>query len=162
MIRTIQDFIDRWREEKDATLKVLNALTNESLQQAVPGGRTIGRLANHIIETLSELPHKTGLPIVERSADYNTVSEIVTAYEAAADLIANAVVDDWNDDTLEQEDNMYGEMWKKGLSLWVLIVHQTHHRGQITILMRFAGLKVPGVYGPSKEEWIAYGREPMA
>jgi uncharacterized damage-inducible protein DinB len=28
-------------------------------------------------------------------------------------------------------------------------------RGQLTVLMRQADLKVPGVYGPSKEEWEA-------
>lgn len=34
---------------------------------------------------------------------------------------------------------------------------ETHHLGQMTVLMRQAGLNVPGVYGPSKEEWTAYG-----
>ncbi|MCK4657684.1 MAG: hypothetical protein KAT85_11650, partial [candidate division Zixibacteria bacterium] len=32
-----------------------------------------------------------------------------------------------------------------------------HHRGQMTVLMRQAGLKVPGVYGPSMEEWEHFG-----
>ncbi|MBI2416475.1 MAG: hypothetical protein HYV28_00920 [Ignavibacteriales bacterium] len=27
----------------------------------------------------------------------------------------------------------------------------------MTVLMRQAGLKVPGAYGPSREEWAAYG-----
>ena len=34
-----------------------------------------------------------------------------------------------------------------------------HHRGQMTILMRQAGLLVPGMYGPSKDEWLAFGEE---
>jgi len=42
-----------------------------------------------------------------------------------------------------------------------LNLHQAHHRGQMTVLMRQAGMKVPGVYGPSKEEWSAFGMEPM-
>ena len=41
-----------------------------------------------------------------------------------------------------------------------LIRHQAHHRGQMTVLMRQAGLPVPGVYGPAREEWKAYGQEP--
>jgi uncharacterized damage-inducible protein DinB len=57
---------------------------------------------------------------------------------------------------------MYGMDWNKGTTLHILVTHQTHHRGQFTVLMRQAGLKVPGVYGPSKEEWIAYGQEPLA
>ena len=48
---------------------------------------------------------------------------------------------------------MYGETWKKGFALWVTVAHQAHHRGQLTVLMRMAGLKVPGIYGPAKEEW---------
>ena len=52
---------------------------------------------------------------------------------------------------------MYGEDWKNSLSLWVLITHQIHHRGQMTVLMRQAGLVVPGIYGPAKEEWVAIG-----
>jgi hypothetical protein len=27
----------------------------------------------------------------------------------------------------------------------------------MTVLMRQAGLKVPGIYGPAKEEWSIYG-----
>ena len=59
----------------------------------------------------------------------------------------------WKDEDLEEEVNMYGEMWKKGTVLSVLMKHQAHHCGQLTILMRLEGHKVQGVYGPSKEEW---------
>ena len=47
--------------------------------------------------------------------------------------------------------------WTKGQALSVLLVHQIHHRGQMTVLMRQAGLKVPGIYGPALEEWERYG-----
>jgi len=40
-----------------------------------------------------------------------------------------------------------------------LIQHQNHHRGQMTVLMRQAGLTVPGIYGPAKEEWGNFGME---
>jgi uncharacterized damage-inducible protein DinB len=52
---------------------------------------------------------------------------------------------------------MYGEQWPRGTMLNALIAHQTHHRGQMTVLMRQAGVPVPGMYGPSKEEWAAMG-----
>jgi uncharacterized damage-inducible protein DinB len=57
---------------------------------------------------------------------------------------------------------MYGEQWTRGFVLQALVAHQTHHRGQMTVLMRQAGLPVPGMYGPSKEEWAAMGMPPMA
>ena len=62
---------------------------------------------------------------------------------------------------MNTEDEMYGEKWNRGTTLQILIKHQAHHRGQLTVLMRMAGLKVHGVYGPSKEEWIAYGMPAM-
>ena len=38
--------------------------------------------------------------------------------------------------------------------------HQIDHRGQMTVLMRQAGLNVPGVYGPSLEGWTSVGTNP--
>ena len=52
---------------------------------------------------------------------------------------------------------MYGEKWTRAFTLGALIGHQCHHRGQVTVLMRQAGLKVPGIYGPAQEEWAVYG-----
>jgi uncharacterized damage-inducible protein DinB len=52
---------------------------------------------------------------------------------------------------------MYGQTWKKRDVLASLILHQAHHRGQMTVLMRQAGLAVPGIYGPAREEWAAMG-----
>lgn len=51
--------------------------------------------------------------------------------------------------------------WRRGSTLGRLLVHQTHHRGQMTVLMRQAGLTVPGVYGPAREEWAAFGMPPQ-
>ena len=46
MFRTIEDFQQGWAYESEATLKLLDALTDASLRQPVaPGGRTLGRLA---------------------------------------------------------------------------------------------------------------------
>ena len=65
--------------------------------------------------------------------------------------------ENWKDENLPEELPMYGQTWKKGAVLDSLIKHQTHHRGQIKVLMRQAGLAVPGIYGPSKEEWKNMG-----
>jgi uncharacterized damage-inducible protein DinB len=45
--------------------------------------------------------------------------------------------------------------------LSIVLSHQTHHRGQMTVLMRQAGVPVPGMYGPSREEWEAMGVPPL-
>lgn len=161
MIRTINDFLDRWKYESDATLKIFNNLTDESLQIAIPDRRTLGRLANHIVETLTEMPQHMGLPIKEEFINYTSVQELINNYKKNADQVAAAVLGNWNDDILEEERNMYGMPWKNGISLWALILHQTHHRAQMTVLMHMAGLNVPGIYGPSKQEWVAWGKTPL-
>ena len=89
-----------------------------------------------------------------------TAAEIKAAYDAAASSLVSELKAKWTDATLKQEDDMYGEKWSRAQTLHVLMGHQIHHRGQVTVLMRQAGLKVPGVYGPAKEEWGAFGAPP--
>jgi uncharacterized damage-inducible protein DinB len=57
---------------------------------------------------------------------------------------------------------MYGDEWPRGQALSALVLHQAHHRGQMTVLMRQAGLPVVGVYGPAREEWAAMGMPAQA
>ena len=56
---------------------------------------------------------------------------------------------------------MYGEQWANGLTLRLLISHEIHHRGQMFVLMRQAGLRVPDIYGPTREVWIEQGMQPQ-
>jgi uncharacterized damage-inducible protein DinB len=165
MYRTIQDFLDDWKFESDATLKILSSLTDASLSQKVsPEGRSLGRLAWHIVLTLGEMGGKTGLTVQcppEDAAIPAAASEIARTYAAAAPSISNDVASRWTDAMLPQEIEMYGEQWKRGYALASLIQHQAHHRAQMTVLMRQAGLRVPGVYGPAREEWGQFGMPPM-
>ncbi len=55
---------------------------------------------------------------------------------------------------------MAGEDWQNGASLRFSLRHEIHHRGQMTVLMRQAGLRVPDVLGPTREDWIEKGIEP--
>jgi uncharacterized damage-inducible protein DinB len=54
---------------------------------------------------------------------------------------------------------IYGQEWEGRKILSILVKHQIHHRAQMTVLMRLLNLKVPGLYGPAKEEWSQYGME---
>ena len=165
MYRRIQDFLGSWAYETEAMLKVLDAMTDESLEQQVHGeGRTLGRISWHIVQTLPEMGGRTGLRIPgpgEEDPVPDTVQEIAARFKGAADSVAEQIQGNWSDDDLEVEDDMYGERWMRGRSLGVLIRHQAHHRGQMTVLLRQAGLTVPGVYGPAKEEWDQYGMPPQ-
>ena len=161
MFTKLSHFERAWEFESEGTLKMLRALTDASLAQAVaPEGRTLGRLAWHITTTLPEMMGRVGLKLagpVEHAPLPATAAAIAAAYAAAAASLVPAIRQGWTDETLQLTDEMYGDTWKRGLTLTVLITHQAHHRGQMTVLMRQAGLTVPGIYGPAREEWAGMG-----
>ena len=161
MFMSIDDFASAWKYESDSTAKVLRALTDKSLaQQVSPGHRTLGRIAWHLTTTIPEMLGQAGLSFtsLRHEADLPTrAADIVSAYEKVSHEALQLITTNWDNKALQSEDNMYGENWKKGFTLTCLISHQAHHRGQMTILMRQAGLAVPGIYGPSLEEWASMG-----
>ncbi|MCK7524148.1 MAG: DinB family protein, partial [Ignavibacteriales bacterium] len=157
----LSDFISDWTYESESTIKVFSNLTDEVLAKKVHEKvRTAGRIAWHITTSIPEMMNRTGLKIETVKEDApipNTVGELVSAYKSVSEALITQVKANWNDESLLKEDDMYGEMWAKGKTLGVLVTHQIHHRAQLTVVMRLAGLKVPGVYGPSNEEWVEYG-----
>ena len=167
MYYKISDFIEDWKYESESTMKVLSNLTDEVLSVKFNNEiRTAGRLAWHIVGAISELGHRMGLAFEEIDQDAphpSKAKEIVDEYKRASDGLIKEIKEKWNDDTLSIEDEItgQGDRWTRGKTLGALVTHQIHHRAQLTIIMRLAGLKVPGVYGPAKEEWAAYGMEPQ-
>jgi uncharacterized damage-inducible protein DinB len=165
MFRRVQDFLETWAHERSSTLKILGALTDASLAQAVTTDhRTLGRLAWHVATTPAEMMGRTGLKVggpPHESPPPKAAAAIAAAYGTSSQAVADGVAR-WTDATLEVEDDMYGQKWARGMTLLALVVHQAHHRGQMTVLMRQAGLEVPGVYGPSRGEWATMGMQPPA
>ena len=164
MIRTIGDFAEIWRFEAEGTARLLGALTDASLSRAVNGEeRTLGRLAWHIVGSPREMLERTGLEVFgpgPLEPPPSTARAIAEAYAKAQASALEQVQGRWTDETLLVEDDMYGEKWPRGKTLLVLVTHQTHHRGQMTVLMRQAALPVHGVYGPAREEWAQIGLAP--
>jgi uncharacterized damage-inducible protein DinB len=161
VIRTIADFTALWKNEAESTQKVLDAFTDASLGQSVANDhRTLGRLAWHITGTVREMMEKTGLHVAgpdEGAPVPSSAKAIATAYAKSAQSLLDAVNKQWTDATLLESDEMYGERWQRGQTALILVLHQAHHRGMMIVLMRQAGLRVPGIYGPAKEDWAGYG-----
>ena len=161
MYHMIVDFVADWAQESAVTAKLMDALTDSSLAQRVTkGDRSLGWTAWHIVTTLAEMPARTGLELKSlagHTPQPASAAGIAAAYRAAAAELGELVRSSWTDQTLKVEDDMYGMPWARGVTLQVLLRHEIHHRGQMTVLMRQAGLRVPGVYGPAREEWLAMG-----
>ncbi len=163
-----QDFRKAWAEEVQDTLKVLEAIPDQALGQSVaPGFRDLRRTAWHLVESIGGMASEMGLRVAgptwhEDGTDGEAVpghmSRIAAQYGRSADALLEALAG-WDEAELQKEDTLFGHLrWKRGETLLALVMHQAHHRGQMTVLMRQAGLKVPEFYGPTKEAWATLGQ----
>lgn len=87
-----------------------------------------------------------------------TVSGIIAKFEEnlkAASECLEAVDSDavfgeiW---LMKMGEAIIGEMPRAVVVRSMLMNHLYHHRGQLSIYLRAAGKKVPGIYGPSSDE----------
>lgn len=163
MYRKIEDFITDWGYESEGTLNLFKNITNEALNKKDHENvRSIAVLAWHITITLSEMLNKAGLKVTgpdEHSKPPLTITEIIDTYRNSANSVTEQVQMQWTNASLLEKANLYGEDWKNGVTLSILIKHQAHHRGQLTVLMRQSGMLVNGIYGPSKEDWATYNMQ---
>jgi uncharacterized damage-inducible protein DinB len=119
-----------------------------------------------LVESLIAMPGHFGIEVEGHEMVENnqicpppaTMAEIKDAYERASNSFLKGV-ESWTDEMLMDKVDMYGEVWSKSHCLSVLMCHQIHHRSEIIVLMRQAGLVPPAIYGPNKEDWAAFGAE---
>lgn len=163
MFRFISDFETIWAQESEKTLQILDAIPDEAAETAVtPEHRDLRRMAWHLVETVVELPANMGLKVEGFAGEpfKTTPPDSMKAIRETFRIVSeNLLVQAKGLNNMAMATNypFYGMTWTGGFALFVLVTHQAHHRGQMTVLMRQAGLKVPGVYGPSKEDWTVYG-----
>jgi len=164
MFLTLNHFLISWEYEAGATQKLLNNLTDESLKQEITSQNwNLGRIAWHTVASISIIAANTNLIFQAPAKDWpapTSAKFIAENYMRANEAFVQAIKKQWKDQTLEERITFLGKQIPNGSLLMFLIQHQSHHRGQMTVLMRQAGLTVPGIYGPSKEEWVNFGMEP--
>jgi len=161
MYRKIADFIADWKVEEDATLKIFSKINDEKMNVKVADNvRTLGQLAWHITQTLTEMPQKAGI-IKEDELEHeplpSTFTEISGHYKKYCKKLVDSLKKNWKDSDLPKVIELYGQKWEKGKILTMLITHQIHHRAQMIPIMRLQNMEVPGIYGPAKEDWAKFG-----
>ncbi len=162
MFTSIDQFVSLWEREAADTVKVFEAISPEIFRYAAADyRRSVARLSNHITETLQEMPSEAGLDAGTAYHELDTIDALIHQYKALSDKLLYAVKTGWTDHMLAEQIMMYGQNdWTRASVLQSLILHQCHHRGQLTVLIRLAGGTVPGIYGPSYDEWKMWGQEP--
>ena len=121
MYRHVDDFLEQYRNLAEGTSRVLDALTDASLDQEVEEGhRSIRRLAWHIVITVPEMMNRTGLglsSVDQHAAPPETATQIRQAYGAVSSELVGAVTANWSDETLLETDDMYGEQWHRAFTV---------------------------------------------
>ncbi len=164
MFTSISAYTGKRKSEAQNTVRMLEMLTDASLAQEITeNDRTLGSVAWHITLSVSEMTEFIDLSLTGLAKDAHrpdSARQIANAYREAIDEHVSQVKESWTDGDLETLHKFYGGENRRGDTLLVYLLHEIHHRGEMVVLMRQAGLKAPGIYGPTREDFVKRGWEP--
>jgi uncharacterized damage-inducible protein DinB len=161
-LNELEMFLASWDREAANTVKLLEALPPTQYDfRPDAGGRSLGELAWHLAEgdaymsfgiergdfTMSAKP-----PNIERP---RTVDALAPGYERIH-REAVARIRRLKPEDLDRTIKFFTGPWTIRDILWNgILAHGIHHRGQLSLMVRLAGGKAPGLYGPNREESAA-------
>ena len=159
MKNELEAFLERWERESAKTISLLEGLPQDGYDfRPDPEGRSLGELAWHLAE-----PEAYGSFGIERgaiSADARppgferprTVSQLAPGFEHVH-REALARVQKLKPEDLDRSITFItGQPIAVRDVLWdFILLHGIHHRGQLAMMSRQAGGRVPSLYGPTRE-----------
>jgi hypothetical protein len=139
---------ESWQDYQEALKRAIAPLTEEQLQrQLIPGLRTPGEIAEHIVFGRALHLHRTlGDAAVELTpllrwddvdGTPHTAREILDGLELTWQLIANYLMRGSSTDTIPEEQAVIVQ------TIWGLLDHDLPHAGELSLLLGADGL--PGV-----------------
>jgi len=157
MFTTVRNFVDWYTRELQTTRAVLAALNDKGLSyRPDPKSRTAGELAWHLVSAprwfLGEV---LKLSLKDDFAKRwpkpaGKTAAILEAFEASSKTCLKAV-EAKKDAWLAESSDFVGRSLPHGVILGFLLLHEIHHRGQLSAYLRPIGAKVPSIYGPSAD-----------
>ncbi len=160
MTDELQMFLHIWDTEAKKTAAMMRALPAGQYDfRPNPAGRSLGELAWHLAEVdayttygIEQGTFKLGIkpPGMARP---KLIEELAPAYERVHADAAERVRRLGPGDLDHKLIHFTGDERPIRELLWgAVLFHMIHHRGQLSILSRLAGGKVPSVFGPNREE----------
>ena len=150
--------LEVWEDENARTLRVLRAVPEGRMDlRAGKKGWRMGDLCWHIVTAerwfcTSAVGLKVSGPDpVPKERPPATVAAMADARVKSHRRLAAAVKrrgDRWLAATID----LYGLKRTRGQVLDLMLKHEAHHRGQLSVYLRLAGAKVPSIYGPSADD----------
>ncbi len=155
MYRKINDFIQDWEKSCSGTLSVFESITEEKKGfEIVEGHNSLEWLSWHLTTAPAYFMGQVGLSLdveLNPAATPETIQEIISTYKVASEQVVKAVNENFTDESLSNNVDSHGQATPIGALLRAMVDHQTHHRAQMQVLLRQAGLNIPSVMGPTKE-----------
>jgi uncharacterized damage-inducible protein DinB len=168
-LSSIESFIAQWEFEFQITLNVMRAIPEDKLDfkphekffttrklawHLVRIEDIFGRgvLKDKIIIGQSMLPAEPPATVAEMIASFEKQHpEIVNGWRALDEAALRQKIPFVTSDGV-----MRRELPRKAYLRTTLLHHVIHHRGQLALMLRLMGAKVPSIYGPSGDEgWPA-------
>ncbi|MFN3412605.1 MAG: DinB family protein [Thermoanaerobaculum sp.] len=161
MNENLTELLGYFKMEARITEQLFAHLNDASLAQRVTEkDRSLGEMAWHLVTSIPEMLGYLGLHVPGPAPDAPppaSAQELLEAYRQVSQAALTAMAHSWTDASLGEVHEVYGYRWSKAQTVWALLFHQTHHRGAMTVLMRQAGLKLPDIYGPSRDSQENHG-----
>ncbi|WP_199614331.1 DinB family protein [Paenibacillus alkalitolerans] len=151
------------KREAQATRRVLERVPEDKLSwKPHEKSMSLGQLALHtasviggVAELLNESPREVpDVPLSEAAS----LGEILSALDKYAAIAENkllawgeaGLMETW---TLTREGVPVIQVPRMEMVRTIMLNHWYHHRGQLTVYLRLLGVPLPGIYGPSADEF---------
>ena len=156
-------FMNTWDREFQTTLKILKAYPADKLDlKPSEKSKTAKDLAWTFAGEESVMIDGVCAGQIDFSkmpAAPSTFQEVIDTYETSHRANVNkvkALTDaEWNSSIpFMVAPKQMGQV-RRGDILWMAVMDNVHHRGQLSVYLRLAGARVPSIYGPSADEpWM--------
>jgi len=170
MPNELDRFIETWEREAAKTVKLLGCLPPDQYDfRPDPEGRSLGELAWHLAEgdaymtagvEAGEFSMSSRPPGIERP---RKVEELAQGYERVhRDAVAR--IRKLAPEDLDRSITFMsmGPLTIRDILWNMVLLHNIHHRGQLSLMCRLAGGKPTSVYGPTREEMPLPRKQPAA
>ncbi len=161
-----QKFLQELKQEAESTRKLLERVPLEKgdwkpHEKSMPLNRLAGHVAENfewIADTINsdeldfaKIPFEPFMPkTTEELMKFFNESKS-KAEKALASCSDEEMMKNW---TMRNGEEIYFSMPRVAVIRCFCINHMIHHRGQLTVYLRFLNVPLPGIYGPSADEQV--------
>ena len=156
-------FLNTWEREFQTTLKILKAYPSDKLDlkpsEKSKSAKDLAWIFAGEEGVLIDGVCKGQIDFTKMAPAPESLHDVINAYEnnhATNVNKVNALTDaEWNSAIpFLIGPKQMGQVRRADI-LWMAVMDNVHHRGQLSVYLRLAGAKVPSIYGPSADEpWM--------